>query len=237
MPDAQNSEQDAGLPTRFLTREQVRRVDQIAIEQFGMSGLVLMENAGRGCADVLCEIGISGSVLICCGKGNNGGDGFVIARQLDLRGHKPRVLLACAAGELKGDAATNFGILRRTSVELKQVESHSDWGVISAWFDHADWIVDALLGTGSQGEPRFPVDKLIRCANAATAQRMAIDLPSGLDCDTGQFAEETFRAAHTCTLVARKTGFQAEGAQPFLGTIHVLDIGAPSEVVDAAVAQ
>lgn len=237
MPDAQHSAQDDVLPPRFLTREQVRRVDQIAIEQFGMSGLVLMENAGRGCADVLSQVGISGTVLICCGKGNNGGDGLVIARQLDLRGHRSRVLLACASGELKGDAAANFAILQRTSVEIKQVASRCDWRAISEWFDHADWIVDALLGTGSQGEPRFPVDKLIRCANAAAARRMAIDLPSGLDCDTGQFAEATFRADHTCTLVAQKTGFQVARAKPFLGTVHVLDIGAPGEVVDAALAQ
>ncbi|HJN11244.1 MAG TPA: NAD(P)H-hydrate epimerase [Pirellulaceae bacterium] len=238
MFDARNfTERDVIVPTRYLTRDQVRCVDQIAIEQFGMSGLVLMENAGRGCADVLCEVGIAGPVLICCGKGNNGGDGLVIARQLDVRGYQPLVLLACAASELKGDAAVNFAILRRTSVEIKQVESSCDWGVISEWFDSADWVVDALLGTGSHGEPRFPVDQLIRRANAATARKLAIDLPSGLDCDTGQHANETFRAAHTCTLVAQKAGFQVEVAKPFLGTVHVLDIGAPREVLEAVLAR
>lgn len=202
-----------------------------------MSGLVLMENAGRGCADVLCDVGIAGPVLICCGKGNNGGDGLVVARHLDVRGYQPLVLLACAASELKADAAVNLSILRRTSVEIKQVDSSRDWGSIAHWFDIADWVVDALLGTGSQGEPRFPIDELIRRANAATARKLAIDLPSGLDCDTGQPANETFRAAHTCALVAQKAGFQTEGAQPFLGTVHVLDIGTPREVLDAVLAR
>jgi NAD(P)H-hydrate epimerase len=238
MPDAQQFTQRDVIPSRrFLTRDQVRRVDQLAIQQFGMSGLVLMENAGRGCVDVLCEVGIAGPVLICCGKGNNGGDGLVIARHLAVRGFKPLVLQAFAAGELKGDAADNFAILQRTSVEIMRVDNGCDWGSISNWFGTADWVVDALLGTGSQGEPRFPVDELIRYANAATARKMAIDLPSGMDCDTGQVAKETFRATHTCTLVAEKTGFQAASAQPFLGTVHVLDIGTPREVLDAALAR
>lgn len=83
------------MPPPFLTREQVRAVDRRAIDEYGMSGLVLMENAGRGCADVLCRIGIAGPVVICCGRGNNGGDGFVIARHLDLRGIVVRVLAWC----------------------------------------------------------------------------------------------------------------------------------------------
>ena len=225
------------MPPLYLTREQVRCVDRIAIQQFGMSGLVLMENAGRGCADVLCELGIAGPVLICCGKGNNGGDGLVIARQLDLRGHTALVLLACEPVELQGDAAANFAILRRTSVEIRQVSSDCDWDAITDWFDQSAWVVDALLGTGAHGEPRFPIDELIRRANAATARRLAIDLPSGLDCDTGHPAAETFRADHTCTLVARKTGFQCESAQPYLGTVRVLDIGAPRRVIDEALSR
>ena len=91
-----------------LHPRQSRRVDQLAQQEFGFSGLVLMENAGRGVADVLCRLGIAGTVVICCGKGNNAGDGFVIARHLDLRGHKVRVLLWAEAEELTGDAATNY---------------------------------------------------------------------------------------------------------------------------------
>ena len=106
------------FPLAF-TREQSRRVDQLAQQEYGFSGLVLMENAGRGVADVLCRLGIAGPVAICCGKGNNAGDGFVIARHLDLRGHPVRVLLWAEPEELTGDAAANFRILAKTDVPIE----------------------------------------------------------------------------------------------------------------------
>ena len=88
------------------------------MDEYGMSGLVLMENAGRGATDVLCREGIEGPVLICCGKGNNAGDGFVMARHLELRGHRARVFLWSGPDELQGDAAANFAILRKTDVPV-----------------------------------------------------------------------------------------------------------------------
>ena len=102
-----------------FTREQSRLVDQLAAEEYGFSGLVLMENAGRGVADVLCRLGIAGPVAVCCGKGNNAGDGFVVARHLDLRGHAVRVLLWADPAELTGDAAANFHILTKTDVPIE----------------------------------------------------------------------------------------------------------------------
>ena len=145
-----------------------------------------MENAGRGVADVLCRLGIAGPVVICCGKGNNAGDGFVIARHLDLRGHPVRVLLWAKPEELTGDAATNFHILAKTDVPIEvfgddaRCDAHC-----RSLCDGAAWIVDALLGTGARGEPRPPFDAVIDQLNAAAAPKLAIDLPSGLDCDTG----------------------------------------------------
>ena len=97
------------IPT--LDRRQSQEVDQWAVTEYGMTGLVLMENAGRGVADLLCQWGIAGPVAICCGRGNNGGDGFVIARHLDLRGHAVRVGLWCDPATLQGDAAANYAIL------------------------------------------------------------------------------------------------------------------------------
>ena len=102
-----------------LTRDQSRQLDRLAMDEFGMSGLVLMENAGRGAADVLCREGIDGPVIICCGKGNNAGDGFVIARHLDLRGYCPKVFLWSNPSELQGDAAANYNILCKTDVPVK----------------------------------------------------------------------------------------------------------------------
>src|SRR5688500_7504074 len=106
------------MASPILSREQCRELDRRAIEEYGIPGLVLMENAGRGCVDVLERLGIGGPVVILCGKGNNGGDGFVIARHLELRGHACRVLLLRPPDELTGDAATNFAILRRTGVPI-----------------------------------------------------------------------------------------------------------------------
>lgn len=217
----------ANSPTT-LTRLQARQVDQIAIDRFGIPGIVLMENAGRGAADMLCARGIHGRVVICCGKGNNAGDGFVIARHLELRGHAVEVLAWAAENELAGDALTNYRILKQTSVPI-----HHHPRDVRRCVSGADWIVEALLGTGSRGEPRPPLDSVIDCLNQAEARRLAIDLPAGLDCDTGQPARHTFRADHTVTFVAPKRGLIAPVAGPFVGQIHVADIGAPRAVLEA----
>src|SRR6476659_825235 len=109
----------------ILTRDQCREIDRVAIDEYGMSGLVLMENAGRGCVDVLERLGIDGPVVILCGKGNNAGDGFVIARHLEIRGYSCRVLLLCPPHELRGDGATNFAILQNTNVPVNEVGAAS----------------------------------------------------------------------------------------------------------------
>jgi NAD(P)H-hydrate epimerase len=219
-----------------LTREQSRRVDQIAVEQYGFSGLVLMENAGRGAADVLCRLGIDGPVAVCCGRGNNAGDGFVLARHLDLRGHRVRVLLWAAPEELTPDAAANFHILAKTDVPIEVLVAEIDPQRLSPLLDGAAWIVDALLGTGARGEPRPPLDSIIDRLNAAAAPKLAIDLPSGLDCDTGRPARHTIRAAETCTFVAAKRGFFEPAAAPYVGRLHVLDIGVPRKLVERVAA-
>src|SRR5262249_52901637 len=100
----------------YLTNQQARELDRRAIEEFGIPAIVLMENAGRGMAQLLLELGAKGPVVICCGKGNNGGDGMVIARWLDARGVAVRVLLFCASDELTGDAATNCRIVQKCGI-------------------------------------------------------------------------------------------------------------------------
>src|SRR5438445_1335741 len=115
-----------GLAMRSLTRAEVREVDRRAIDEYGMSGLVLMENAGRGCADVLCQIGCRGPVAVVCGKGNNAGDGFVIARHLDLRGVPVRVVLLGAPAELRGDAAANYTVLAHCGLAIADFSKQFD---------------------------------------------------------------------------------------------------------------
>jgi NAD(P)H-hydrate epimerase len=223
------------MKTIALTREQCRQVDRRAIDDYGMSGLVLMENAGRGCVDVLDRIGIDGPVVILCGKGNNAGDGFVIARHLAIRGYECRVLLLCSPTELRADASANFAILQKTNVPIVDaVSPRAGASSPPAELHGAAWIIDALLGTGAVGEPRPPFDAAIDWINArpATTRVLAVDVPSGLDCDTGQPASHTVRADHTCTFAAMKTGFLLPSAKPFTGTIHVCDIGVPPGLIE-----
>jgi NAD(P)H-hydrate epimerase len=226
-----------------LTREQSRDIDRRAIEEFGFSGLVLMENASRGCVDVLERVGIDGPAAILCGKGNNAGDGFVIARHLTIRGYICRVILFGAPAELRGDAAANFAVLQKTNVPIIDVSPQRAGSsptpaaklhtTLNQHARDAAWLIDALLGTGATGEPRTPFDTAIDWINrrAATTKVLAVDLPTGLDCDTGQPAQHTVRADHTCTFATTKIGFLQLAAKPFIGTVHICDIGVPPELL------
>ncbi len=215
-----------------LNRAKTRLLDSRAMEEYGLAGVVLMENAGRGVADTLCRLGIGGPVVICCGKGNNAGDGFVIARHLDRRGYDVRVLLWARPEQLSGDAAVNFRILEKTGVPIETFSADDDLSRLQKQLDEAAWIVEALLGTGARGEPRPPLDTVIDRINAADAAKLAVDLPSGLDCDTGQAAGHTIRADHTCTFVAAKPGFFLRDAAHYTGRLHILDIGVPRKLVE-----
>lgn len=220
----------------YLTREQSRQIDRRATEEFGIEGLVLMENAGRGVVDVLERLDIDGPLLVVCGGGNNAGDGFVIARHLEIRGVDCRVIVLKDVDELAGDALVNFNILRKCEVPIFQLANlASDPGALRAGLDRhgggAAWIVDALLGTGAHGEPRRPLDVAIDWINVQPGRKLAVDVPSGLDCDTGEPAEHTVRADHTCTFVAAKQGFAEPGAKEFTGQVHVVSIGTPPGMV------
>ena len=204
-----------------LTRDQVREVDRIAIEELGMSGLVLMENAGRGVVDLLCETKRPERVFICCGKGNNAGDGFVIARQLDLLDVDVCVMTVGDVSQLSGDAAVNFELLTQTRVHI------TDRIDVLAGLRSEDWILDALLGTGARGQPRPPYDEAILAINTAPGRKMAIDIPSGLDADSGVAANCTVRADRTCTFVAAKPGLLKEDNQQWVGQLHIVSIGVP----------
>lgn len=214
-----------GPPIGFLSRSQVRGLDRRAIEEIGVPGVVLMENAGRGAAELLLNLGIHGRVLVCCGKGNNGGDGFVIARHLANRDVNIQVLLCCSAEELTGDALTHFQIVQRGQYPLRVLETSLDG--LHEELARSEWVVDALFGTGLSGPVRAPYDQIIEAINARQKHVLAVDIPSGLDCDSGQPLGQTIRAHHTATFVAPKLGFANAAAAPYVGLVHVVDIGLP----------
>ena len=236
---------------RPLTREQVRAVDLRANGDYSLPGIVLMENAGRNAAHLLMALASLDRVVpplrvaIVCGRGNNGGDGFVMARHLENLGAEVKLLLACDPAAYRGDAAVNHAVAVRAGIPIDQLES-APMEAWSAALAGSDWIVDALLGTGSSGAPRGAVATAIRAINLARGPHvpecrpprvLAVDLPSGLDCDTGLTANECVRADATATFVARKIGFDAPDASAFTGAVHVLDIGVPRRLLEATGAE
>ena len=212
-----------------MTRAAAREIDRRAASDFSISTLILMENAGRGCVETMLRLGVAGPVAICCYKGNNGGDGLVIARHLDGLGILARVILFCLPEDFTGDAAANWQIVARSKLPVDIVAGSADEvtrrlpGLLSG----ADWIVDALLGTGARGDPQPLLAAAIEVINRASARRLAVDLPSGLDCDTGTPGRPTIRADHTCTFVAPKIGMLAASTEEYVGQLHILPIGLP----------
>tara|TARA_R110002095_G_scaffold2155_3_gene9130 strand:- start:6059 stop:6748 length:690 start_codon:yes stop_codon:yes gene_type:complete len=218
-------------PPERLSREEVRSVDQRTIEEFGLPGIALMENAGRGVFDLLTSLDATGPIKICAGKGNNGGDGFVIARHLDNAGIPVQIYLLADPDQLKGDAAINYHVALRMGISIQADPDLNHPEAFRAFLQDANWMIDALLGTGVQGILRPPFTTAIQIMNETQGNMLAIDVPSGLDCDTGLPLGECIIATQTATFVAEKKGFVLPESKQFTGTIHVLDIGAPRQIV------
>lgn len=211
-----------------LTRAQVKALDQRASQHYGIPTLTLMENAGGGAAAMLVSLGIRGPVAIGCGKGNNGGDGLVMARWLALGGCQVWTCLFAAPEELSPEAAANWRAVENLQLPRWVQPTLAEW---SAMLRRADWTVDAFFGTGLQGPVRPPFDHLIPAANASRSGILAVDLPSGLDADTGEPMGATIRARHTVTFVAPKKGFNNPAARSWTGKVHVVDIGVPLSLI------
>jgi NAD(P)H-hydrate epimerase len=216
------------VPRGFLSRSQVRDLDRRASAEFGIPGLTLMENAGRGAAATLLALGIHGPVLIVCGKGNNGGDGLVIARHLANWEIDVKVLIVAKPEDLSADAAANWRAVAKMQVPVL-VDPDPVASLVAAELGRHEWVVDALFGTGLQGPVREPFARLIEAINAGPARVFAVDIPSGRDCDTGQSLGPTIRAEHTATFVAPKAGYANPAARQWTGVVHVIDIGTPVE--------
>ncbi|MBX3444333.1 MAG: NAD(P)H-hydrate epimerase [Planctomyces sp.] len=219
------------MPRDWLSRDEVRAVDRAAISEYGLPGIVLMENAGRACAARLRDMGVRGPVGICCGKGNNGGDGAVIARHLDAWGIPVRVILAGRLDELQGDAAVHFGVIAKAGLLIETARDAAAWRGTADRLRACDWLVDALLGTGFSGEPRDPVRTAIDVMNESGRPILAVDVPSGMDADTGECPGACIRAARTVTFVARKMGFLNPASAAFTGPVETAGIGAPRSLL------
>ncbi|MEX2389500.1 MAG: NAD(P)H-hydrate epimerase [Phycisphaeraceae bacterium] len=237
-------EQDTNIAP--LTRGQVREVDRLAIEELGIPGVVLMENAAAGAVRVLLDTlgqargiapghGRGLSVAVLCGGGNNGGDGYAMARHLHNQGVAVTIYAFKPPAELRGDALTNCAICQRMGLTIVPAPEGVEMGAMAAGWEQADAVVDALLGTGFSGTVRPSLAAAIARVNALDGPVvLAVDVPSGLDCDSGQVAgggeDAAVRADVTVTFVARKVGFDKPGAAAWLGAVVVVGIGAPPEL-------
>ncbi|MAT15777.1 MAG: NAD(P)H-hydrate epimerase [Planctomyces sp.] len=213
----------------YLSRKEVRAVDQAAMEQYHLPGIVLMENAGLNAVRYIEKLGDFQKIVVCAGKGNNGGDGFVIARHLQFLGREVHILLFADPEKLSGDARTNYEICRAGELPLTihatADPEELDLKSITTELTSADLVIDALLGTGTRGEVREPYATLIAAINDAARPVVAIDLPSGLDCDSGEPLGPTIKAWETVTMVAHKKGFANAESKPYTGKVTVVPIG------------
>ena len=221
----------------LMSRVEVRDFDRWAIDVLGIPGVVLMENAGRSCAELVKErlLGICGPrVCIFCGTGNNGGDGYVIARHLLKDGFEVSVVIVGERCKIAGDARINLEILEGMGqvVEELEVGEVGIGGKVERLAGGVDMVVDAIFGTGLGGHLRGGYRELIDGIHAVGRPVLAVDIPSGLDCDTGMVLGAAVRAMYTVTFVAVKRGFVAgEKAGEYTGEVFVASIGIEPENV------
>lgn len=216
---------------RFVTAAEMREIDRRTIEDFGVPGLILMENAGRAVAEETTRLAPPGSrVLVVAGKGNNGGDGFAAARHLANRGYRVEVyaLAPAASYGSKSDAGVHLHAVLRACPVVFEAPAVREW---LATRRDAAAIVDAVFGTGLTGAVRGPAADAIQAINDAKVPVVCADIPSGLDADTGRPLGIAVRATVTVTMGLPKVGFRAPGASELLGRLVVAEIGFPLEII------
>jgi NAD(P)H-hydrate epimerase len=214
---------------RLVTAGQMQELDRRAIAEHGVPGLTLMENAGRAVVEFMeSHLGkLAGTQpLVVCGKGNNGGDGFVVTRLLLAKGAKPDCVLLGHSSELSGDALANYQRLKDAGFPVREVSSRAD---IEPLFQGRKLIVDAVFGTGLTRAPAGIATEVITLINQSGAYVVSIDLPSGLHSDTGVPYEPTVRADLTVTMALPKLGLWLYPGRACAGTVEVADIGLPAE--------
>lgn len=216
---------------KIVTAEQMREIDKRATEEYGVPSLLLMENAGlqtyEAARDLLGDLE-DAEILIIAGKGNNGGDGFVAARHLSEAGAIVTVALAAEADEVKGDAGTNLEIVFRAGIHCLQITDDND---LAEHLASCDLIIDALLGTGVKGGATGLAADVIEAINESDKPVISIDLPSGVNADTGNVEGPCVYAAETVTLALAKIGLVTYPAAQYAGELIVADIGIPTPLV------
>lgn len=219
---------------RPVTAEAVRELDRRAIDDYGVPGVVLMENAGRGAAQLARELlgDATGHVVILAGRGNNGGDGYVVARHLANAGIRTQTFVLASLADVSGDARVNLNIILNmglpvTSVDLERDEDRQR---VTDAFADASLIVDAILGTGARGELRGAFRRAVELINASAKPVLALDIPTGLHADTGEVLGVAVKARATATFLCPKLGLTRQDGPEHTGRVVVVNIGVPGDL-------
>jgi NAD(P)H-hydrate epimerase len=220
---------------RILTAAQMRDADRVTIDDIGIPSLVLMENAGRqvvAAMETAYEERLAGRVAVLCGRGNNGGDGFVVARTLLQRGIETAVFVIGALTDVRGDARTNLDILGRLGVTVVEIGDEQSWELHFSEISQCTLIVDAIVGTGLRSAVGGMMETVIADVNASDIPIVSIDLPSGISADTPHLIGDCIQASMTVTLAAPKVPLVLPPAEMYAGDVVIADIGIPYEVID-----
>ena len=224
---------------KVVTAEQIRELDRQATARLGMPGVVLMENAGRAVVEFMQrEFGdLQGKmVVVACGTGNNGGDGFVITRYLSLAGANVFVFIIGDESKISGDAKIHYEIMKRSKCYIDD-QTVDEFGLfMESNATEIDFVVDALLGTGMKDAPREPISNSIRSINrrfdGADYQVISVDIPSGVDADTGATPGDTVHATDTITFAYPKLGMFLPPGSNYVGELHIENIGVPFDSLE-----
>ncbi len=220
----------------LVTAGEMRAFDAAAIEEYGIPGIVLMENAGRTTFHIL-KTHLGGDVRdlrvsVVSGPGNNGGDGYVIARYLINHGAEVQTFLLSPREKIAGDALVNLQVLERMSSQVHEVTDEESFKQAARRWRQSDLIVDAILGTGLNSEVRSPYREAILEINRADGLRLAVDIPSGLDADTGRILGCAVQADLTATYGFKKLGMAIHPGVECCGNVEVVDISIPLHAIE-----
>jgi hydroxyethylthiazole kinase-like uncharacterized protein yjeF len=213
-----------------VTASQMAEMDKICKTGYQIPGLLLMENAGRGISQVAADmLGCprDKNVHIYCGPGNNGGDGYVVARHLTNMGARVKVFILAQREKIKGDALTNLTILEKTNCDIFFIK-----GIPNIESNQPHLIVDALLGTGVSGPPQGLYAKIVEFINSSSCPVLAVDIPTGVNADTGEVPGMAIKACKTATMALIKSGLLFSPGRAHSGDISIIDISMPAQIID-----
>jgi hydroxyethylthiazole kinase-like uncharacterized protein yjeF len=220
---------------RVLNTEQMREADRRTIDDIGLPSVVLMENAGRqtvAAMEAAFDTLGSSRVAVLCGRGNNGGDGFVVARTLVQRGIEAMVFLLGSVADVQGDARTNLEVLGRIGMTVIEITSAQEWELHFSEVSECDIVVDAIFGTGLRGRLTGFIETVVADINELSVPVVAIDLPTGLSADSAELSGEAMEATMTVTLAAPKIPLVFPPADSRAGDLVIADIGIPGPLID-----